>query len=84
MFWRKRRNPVPVPDEIQAELDQTQEWWARAYNDLVRATFVAKPFNPDEHVGHRIVEDRTLTGEILFRECSECPAQLVPRGMTSV
>jgi hypothetical protein len=78
MRWRRRKAPASVPAEIRAELDQAPEWWTRAYNELVRAAFTVKPFDPAEHVGHSVVEAHTFGGVVLIRECSECPRQLVP------
>jgi hypothetical protein len=78
-LWRKR-GPAAIAEEIRAELDQEPKWWDRAFNDLVRQTFIRKPFNPDEHAGHDIIEVRTFGGATVLRECTECQPKLVPRG----
>jgi hypothetical protein len=71
---RRTRRPV-ASSTVRQELDQSPEWWDREYRALMRQVFPPKPFDPAEHEGHCIVEDRTLGGVVLFQACTECPSE---------
>ena len=74
----RRKRPVTIPPEIQGELDQTPEWWTRAFNELRRVAFETKPFDPDEHDGHELIEFHTF-GSAPVVYCQECPSVEIPR-----
>lgn len=68
----------PIPADIRDELDQTPAWWDRQYRALLAETFTEVPFDPAEHEGHDLLEERTFTSPPrLF--CTECPTRYTPK-----
>ena len=77
----KERRPQ-ITEEMREELDQSMRWWDREYHRLVKAAFTEAPFNPDEHVGHRLIEVVKYTGGGRTF-CAECQPRLVPRAVAT-
>lgn len=65
--------------DIREELNQSAAWWKREYGKAITEHYVQKPFNPDEHDGHELIDLSTYmhgTRSI----CAECAPEYIPKG----
>lgn len=60
-----------IPPALRAELDQTPEWWDRAFQALVRATTPRDAEYHRDHDVHDIV-DYTYNGYRFSTHCLDC------------
>lgn len=63
-----------IPRTIQAELEQTPEWWDHQYQHLIRKHI---PRDEASHATHNLIESSTYAG-ITYRACSDCGVTLDP------
>lgn len=66
-------------DPAREELSQSPAWWNSEYERLLHATFEPRPFDPDEHEGHTLIEDHRIGQREVRIICTACPIIYVPR-----
>lgn len=65
--------PTTADPAVLGELRQDAQWWDREFARLEAECFEEVPFDPAEHVGHEVMEWRTIASPADRGWCLECP-----------